>query len=254
MKKQILKNVIAATLSLGLASTGAFAAMFDGTATGGDALQDVLDGITVGSDSSVNVYTDEVDDLYDSYWQIAAGGSSAATIIIELAGYDDGNTFGIYDSADKTNFVELFAGLDGAEDRIVVDIYADGSVWLNGSTLDTGIDFAGNSFGFYLDAEPSTPNTIYYSDTSLNTDGYDHMYAYEGGNGDTVSIPPLSAGEWVTDEYVLAWEDLYGGGDKDHTDMVLMVTQITPIPEPTTMLLFGTGLAGLAGVARRRRK
>ncbi len=60
---------------------------------------------------------------------------------------------------------------------------------------------------------------LFHSDTALNDDKVDHMLAYQG-----VSEPLVSSlgGTWIADYYVLAWEDLNGGGDWDYNDFVLM--------------------------------
>ena len=42
------------------------------------------------------------------------------------------------------------------------------------------------------------------------------------------------------------------GTDGEESD--LLVSNLTPVPEPATMMLFGTGIAGLAGFARKRAK
>ena len=53
--------------------------------------------------------------------------------------------------------------------------------------------------------------------------------------------------------FVLGWNDnLYpSGGDLDYDDMVIAM-KAAPVPEPTTLLLFGTGLIGLAGFGRKK--
>jgi len=55
----------------------------------------------------------------------------------------------------------------------------------------------------------------------------------------------------VVGNYVLAWEDLPGGGDRDFNDLVVEAS-VAPIPIPAAVWLFGSGLLGLIGFARRK--
>ncbi len=219
---------------------------------GGAALQGVLDDITVGGNSSINVLTDEVDAPalgLDEIWQIGGSGGSVATVVIELgAAFAPTNHFGLYDSHNAANYVEIFPGAATAGSQALVSILGDGSIFVN--FQDTGVDFAANSFGYYLEVN-ATGNT-YYSQTSLNNDGFDHMAAYQGV-GDTIQIPPFAAGPWGSNEYILAWEDLPGGGNGNFVDFVVLVESVQPVPEPAAMLVWGfLGTVGLCWLRRRR--
>lgn len=215
-------------------------------------LQEILDDMTVGGSSSVNVTTDQVP--FDEIWAVTASGGSVATIITELAGYAGTNSFGVYDLANPGNKVELFAGSDGSGDQALLSILADGSVNVN--FVDTGVNFAGNLFGFYLDVPQA--GATWYSQVALNN-GQDHMVAYQG-KGDLVQLPSVAdpqfaQGVWTSNEYVLGWEDLSSSQwDQDYNDFVLMVESVVPTPEPGTVFLLGGGLLGLVAYGRRKMK
>jgi len=218
-------------------------------------LQRVFDDFTVGGPSSVNTEEDYISDDADSYWVQTATGTTAATMIIEIAGYAGSNTFGIYDSADSNNKIELFDGADSPGmangGKTAFSILDNGDVYLNFGYVG---NFSGSSFGFYLDSSAGANGGVFYSDTSLNDDGFDHMAAYQGVD-DTVKIADSKSGTWNDNEYILAWEDLFykgpGSTDSDYNDLVVMVESVEPLPEPGTLLLLGAGLLGLVGLRKR---
>lgn len=183
----------------------------------------------------------------DQVWEIGGAGGSLATFIIQIAGLASQSTFGIYDVSNPNNRVALFDGSAGlsAGDQVLVSILADGSVRKN--FVDTGIDFAGNAFGYYL----RVGSTTFFSQTSLNG-GSDQMVAFEG-DGDRIRIGGLAAGPWGSNEFILAWEDIsYGSSDKDFNDFVAIVESVSGVPEPGTLALLGFGLMAIGAAVRRR--
>lgn len=251
-----------AALGAALSITGvqAYAACTFGGSGGEPTLQNTFDSLL--GNNVVDVADDCVPDGSDLAWT-TLGTVSEIDLVVELAGNASSNVFGIYDLANPNNRIVVFEGNDAAGATATIRLRNTSQGWqvrvqeLNNPT-DPNDQHTGdwdrmlvttNAFGFYL---ATASNGTFFSNTGLNADGQDHLYAYRGTNTPFIS-GDLAGDLFNPTDYILAWEDLANSGDADYQDFVLIAQDMTPVPLPTAVWLFASGLIGLAGVARRRR-
>lgn len=240
----------AATILLGsFGATASQAACVVGPSSGGEpSLQAALNQMLA---PAPDVGSACLDDGHDSYW--TSTGRSSATVLLELAGFANVNSFGLFDSADPDNRLEVFVGSADAGARAQLTFGANGWVTVSyGAHVIRRAKFSGEAFGFYL---LTGEGNRLMSDSALNPGGVDRMYAYTGTGAEFVGGPVARDGNsnnniFNADDVILAYEDLLSG-DNDFQDFVVLVRGVSPIPLPAGAWLFLS--AGAGWWLRRRR-
>lgn len=146
--------------------------------------------------------------------------------------------------------------------------YAQDNFNLLYSAVDTTGSFTGESVtGGTLTATGSTHSEADYtgdlcSDVACDSDayGYNEIVQYLGAQNqynseDGLSGPPFSNGAGGGNNYPFYLEADFGGSTAtwDGTPTTFTYDTVSPTPEPTTMLLFATGLLGILLTSRKKR-
>ncbi|KEZ77845.1 PEP-CTERM sorting domain-containing protein [Salinisphaera hydrothermalis] len=244
----------AAVAALAFAGT-AFASQIDvNTNTGNEpSLYDIANSPSYGNPdgtealfSGLNANSAQTN---NGYWTI--GATSTSTSVLEAtwtANYDNA-TFGVYSLNNPSNQLNLLgngSGIGPSTNDITATLrYSGNGMFVSYATDRYGnkvggtqeSNFGSSVFGYFL----TIGGTTYYSDSSLNDGNKDRMVGYQGNGSGTA----------LSNEYLFGWED---GTDNDYQDYVATVESVRPVPEPSSIAMFGVGLLMIGFAARRLQK
>ena len=165
-----------------------------------------------------------IDDDLDQYWYFS-GNEITVNAVAKHAGFSQ--DFGFIDNNDNFTSLLLVPFMDNQTDTFTITD--------SGSPFRFGLDPSGSPL-FSSDPLDNVICGRYHCSGPK-----DHMVSWL-----------ITGGEYAGD-YVIAWEDLKKLGDRDYNDLVVRVSGASVVPVPAAVWLFGSGLLGLVGIARRNK-
>jgi len=172
-----------------------------------------------------------------------SGGTQNWTLISEFAGWHAQNNFGYYTDFGNHSESIIFPGSASAVSYATTNIAAG---------TDVGLHMRADLNRWYGD-----PNLYSHTQFTSGTGNNDYQFFYvfdvkqfRGTNTSfTIQNDLYSYSTQGNYDYLVYVDDSGAGPDYDHNDMILGVNSV---PEPSTFILFGIGMAGLRWYRRRK--